>query len=583
MQIHSIRIQNYKGIQDTTIYLQEKSVIPLIGLNESGKTTILEAISLLPQIVDRINGKEELTTSIFQTAIPRKDCATRSSISIEMILLLPIYNKEENAKKIKIHCFYIEFFKGEDIIDYKSSKDEEMAYEDMTEELTFCKFEEEITIPIIQYFPNLSFDIPEKIDIKDVDTPYIKDDHNKYIELLDLIWCNKANEEKGAFKKALRIDNRPRKDMLDTISKCLSKRLNELWSKITGTNEEELSVQIAIGGDLTLTTEITPKNQDISFYMSERSLGFRWFFAYILFTQFYGEDSNIIFMFDEPASNLHPSAQQRICQNLNDLAETGATVIYSTHSHHLINLVWIGQTYIIQNSAIQPKRAIQAFNASEMNIKAIPYAKFHHDHKDKTYYLQPLEDALGVIISPLDLFSNYALLVEGISDYWAYRYLIKKYFKKDNLIHIIPTNGADSMKHLVPILIGWGVNFLILLDGDNKGIQCSKNYQADYLLDNGIIKNLREIYGGKEDITLEDLFQKDVKDQTVSYWLNNDLSIDQKKGQGPKPKQNSDKTHYALYFRNLIEKKKTPDLPQTEKKVEPIIEWIQKEFNLKRN
>ena len=40
-------IKNFKGIRDTTINLQEiagASVFALVGLNESGKTTLLEAI-----------------------------------------------------------------------------------------------------------------------------------------------------------------------------------------------------------------------------------------------------------------------------------------------------------------------------------------------------------------------------------------------------------------------------------------------------------------------------------------------------------------------------------------------------------
>ena len=47
MHYSSFRIQNFKGIKDTTIKLSDQSrmgVFAFVGLNESGKTTILEAI-----------------------------------------------------------------------------------------------------------------------------------------------------------------------------------------------------------------------------------------------------------------------------------------------------------------------------------------------------------------------------------------------------------------------------------------------------------------------------------------------------------------------------------------------------------
>ena len=50
MEYLSFRIQNFKGISDQQIRLDKSPrgrTFALVGLNESGKTTILEAISLL--------------------------------------------------------------------------------------------------------------------------------------------------------------------------------------------------------------------------------------------------------------------------------------------------------------------------------------------------------------------------------------------------------------------------------------------------------------------------------------------------------------------------------------------------------
>ena len=47
MQYVSFRIQNFKGIKDTKVSLKSvagASVFAFVGLNESGKTTVLQAI-----------------------------------------------------------------------------------------------------------------------------------------------------------------------------------------------------------------------------------------------------------------------------------------------------------------------------------------------------------------------------------------------------------------------------------------------------------------------------------------------------------------------------------------------------------
>ena len=48
MKLISIRINNYKGIEDVTLSLESaplNNVFTLVGINESGKTTILEVVN----------------------------------------------------------------------------------------------------------------------------------------------------------------------------------------------------------------------------------------------------------------------------------------------------------------------------------------------------------------------------------------------------------------------------------------------------------------------------------------------------------------------------------------------------------
>ncbi len=72
------------------------------------------------------------------------------------------------------------------------------------------------------------------------------------------------------------------------------------------------------------------------FAVNDRSLGFRWFFAFMLFTQFRVARSTtrpLLFSFDEPASNLHAAAQQKPIVCLPEIAKDKHALAYTTHSH----------------------------------------------------------------------------------------------------------------------------------------------------------------------------------------------------------------------------------------------------------
>jgi ABC-type multidrug transport system ATPase subunit len=78
LRYKSLRIRNFKGIKDTTVELESvagANVFAFVGLNESGKTTLLEAIhSFSPdKATNELLGGE--------TGVPFKDRVPRHLIS----------------------------------------------------------------------------------------------------------------------------------------------------------------------------------------------------------------------------------------------------------------------------------------------------------------------------------------------------------------------------------------------------------------------------------------------------------------------------------------------------------------------
>lgn len=72
--------------------------------------------------------------------------------------------------------------------------------------------------------------------------------------------------------------------------------------------------------------------------LNETSAGRRWYFTYYFMKNILSEGD--IFIIDEPAAMLHPSAQREVLRELIELTKRGIKVVYSTHSPYLIPEEW---------------------------------------------------------------------------------------------------------------------------------------------------------------------------------------------------------------------------------------------------
>lgn len=133
------------------------------------------------------------------------------------------------------------------------------------------------------------------------------------------------------------------------------------------------------------------KDRSELYTISERSLGFRWFFAFLLLTQYRGfrknAPKNALFLFDEPASNLHSSAQTQLLQSFGKLAEK-CSIIYTTHRHHMINPAWLEGAYVVKNEGLDYNHE-DDYDAKNTDITLNRYRQFVAQHPNQTTYFQP--------------------------------------------------------------------------------------------------------------------------------------------------------------------------------------------------
>src|SRR5690606_5363175 len=95
------------------------------------------------------------------------------------------------------------------------------------------------------------------------------------------------------------------------------------------------------------------KDKDGTVYsVDERSKGALWYLSFLMKTEFRSKKmrrnfGKPVFLIDEPASNLHSTAQQNMINDFKMLAED-TSIIYTTHSQYLISLDNIKNTYVIE-------------------------------------------------------------------------------------------------------------------------------------------------------------------------------------------------------------------------------------------
>lgn len=75
-------------------------------------------------------------------------------------------------------------------------------------------------------------------------------------------------------------------------------------------------------------------------------------------------------------------------------------LVYSTHSHQLIDVQWLDSAYIVKNAALGSLDSLDMTDyvsrrvGADTAISATPYRRFVAEHPDQTSYFQPVLDLL---------------------------------------------------------------------------------------------------------------------------------------------------------------------------------------------
>ncbi|MGV3599500.1 MAG: ATP-dependent nuclease [Bacteroidota bacterium] len=544
MKFQQFKIKNFKGIEDITIDLAKSpdaNIYTLVGLNESGKTTILEALNffnreikgiaalgipggtikdhdaLIPiSLRDNFNGSIEITATLLLERDDFKkinDFITGVS-NIEQLLLTNkiIYYRYyhfKNSNFQKAEYKWSGFsgkIKGGEKNEYRHIGQPDFVDENI-KLAEFCSK----LIPSILYFPNFLFDFPPKIALESKVSQAAKEIF--YFELIQDILNSLNNETNIEEHLIKRIKNNDKRS-LDRLIQLMSKKVTEVvfgaWNRIFGRsiNDTRIVISYSLNDEGLCCLEFGIESEDGIYQISERSLGFRWFFIFLLFTQFRpfrkGEPQNVIFLFDEPASNLHSSAQKQLLSSFENLTQN-SKVIYTTHSQYMINPKWLESTYVVKNAGLDLSDT-DRYNVKKTKITIERYREFAAKHPYNTAYFQPILDVLDYSPSDLETIPNCAFL-EGKNDFYTLVYFKEIILKTTVDLNLSPSTGSSNLDTLISLYIGWGKEFIVLLDSDTAGKEQKDRYIDKFgtLVEKRIF-TLTDIDSNWNDIVMEKLF-----------------------------------------------------------------------------
>jgi len=551
MRFVQFEIENFKGIKSAALDLVPagSNVFTLIGLNESGKTTILEAlddfgasregmealygakrvaefVTYVPKHL-KANFTGDITVSarvkfevgeiaeVVESVFKSTGCRLDASSIPQQLEITRGYRYENSDYKSKIYVWNVGL-QGKKKGDRKS-KSIELKGDIGTEFVAAVNSR----MPKIVYFPTFLFSIPAKI-VLNPDEETEKAENRLYRQIIQDVASSLKTPLNVKTHIVDRILNEPTATeqifnfmmlapdkqqqinaTLNLLSEHLTKTVFDSWGKIFSGNFRGREISVRLGtdnedGKKLVYLKFVLKDGSTEYDVSERSLGFRWFFSFLLFTLYrvYAKGSRgpTLFLLDEPASNLHSRAQMQLLESFGRIASGSSGIMYSTHSHYMINPEWLDQAFVVANGAIDyehPGEERLSDNPStEVSVER--YRSFVGQNPTKTTYFQPVLDKLEVVPSRLELLRP-SVLVEGKGDYFILEYGRRVLLNSKSDVAIVPTRGAADMDDLIGLFYGWCVDFVICLDADKAGKAAREQYMKSWALPGDKVFTLEDV------------------------------------------------------------------------------------------
>lgn len=534
MKFVKFEITGYRAIDKITVDLNHQ-IIPIIGVNEAGKTSILQAILSFDKNQDKINNGNHLQYENRYAGINKQSCTINSHVLFNNNDFNNLYKylkvKSDNSvfdilKKVKKN--------KEPIIISRILSQETRPYKLIYPDIDDEKLKTKIINYTLRYHPFILYfdDFTDRVPTEILFSKEYKNSgkipgrrNTEWLFIIEEIF-NRAgaeslseNTEEKILQTFMKLDEKDKRDdFLSDITDVLEKEIIQEWKEMKkrGLNKfaddlDDLELEIEYDENrYTFSFKVRDKsfkNKQRTFNISQRSKGFQWFFNYMVKLKFnpkYKDDAtNSIYLLDEPGSYLHSSAQQELLKNLEKVSRKN-NIIYCTHSHYLLdpNVIKLGSIRIAEKQ--------------KPNINLTNYGNYKG--KSENGALSPIYQALQLNISN-DFIGNVAIF-EGITDFYFFSIIQEnsKLIKKQ--IKLIPGKGSGASSTMISFGLSFADNFIVIFDNDQGGDNGIKKYKK--VFGESILSKFHK-YSNTPNTRLESLISKKDREYLQEKTKTNDI------------------------------------------------------------
>ena len=544
MKITKIRIQNYKSIRDIKFEVKKYGssyTTMLVGINESGKSNILTAMSYL-ETPDRDdfnyfyehNQKDEDNNPVdlwFSLKFENKNTVLNEiSENIEDgvdLLKFEVVNIVKNVFLEKGETAYGESYEfdiknlSKNLFIKKINKtvtnsagqpvnverfiisktnDEEETFQSLTEEI-FKEFFNDLIEGVIEKFePKIAYwSASKEYLIEEEDLNEFSEDINDKKALRNIFLLAGYNTEEKIKDIIENIsDGYQRSRLKDELQDSLNDYIQKIWN-----HDIDVVIDITETGKFTLSIKDKGrKNKYDRLPISGRSEGARHFLSLILSLSIESRKEKRkgqLILIDEPEMHLHPSGVRELKEELLEIGRNNYLFI-ATHSPFLIDRKHRERNIIIEKnfSAYTVKKTISEGSVIDDEV---------------------LQRAFGISVYK-DLLIPHSILVEGASD----TLILKKAMNKLDIKNLGITNGHGSNIVAIASLFNHDdISVNVVVDDDKEG----RKYKEKILKIGGVyssnnVHTIRDVLGIIKNMgTIEDLLNVNyVKNQFIDFYKN---------------------------------------------------------------
>ena len=463
--------------QEEEMFLKLKETLEQKKIKQEEKKDILEALEEKIRVSDKLKEYEEeaglkreelllvqeqLKQILQMTGMYPSEKEQRAAEIKEEISRTEIEKYKEEIEQLKversIQLLALEFvFEGMSIENAVKAAGKEL--ERAKEFYSSYELAEEIfkILPDFEMFEDFSSLLPNRIDLEDI---------------------IRANKRAEGYKAAINFltitgleysffqqpSSRILKQKIENLNGELTLNFQDFWRQNVGKNNK-----ININFELSHYDHTNPEKSGKPFiefwikdemerlYPKQRSRGVRWFLSFFLELKATAMDKSQrdkVLLIDEPAVSLHARAQEDVLKVFDDIRER-IQIIYTTHSPHLID---VNKLYRIL--------AVQRAVKDDMKSETLVYSA--RSLKSATAdTLSPIYSTMGARLSQQEIIKSFNnVIVKDLSTFYFMKAIVALTgFEKE--CYFLPASGAESITMMVNILMGWGIDYIILNFGNS--------------------------------------------------------------------------------------------------------------------